>query len=173
MGSLRLRMDALKGKLQERDNMFEALKTQHDAVSEELCKLDGIRAEHQAKGADRQKQLDSLKKELDKEYENRRLAYAENKESRRLAQVAAIKAQAQRQEYQRRHEVEKEIDQLESKLSRLSSDSLADRRWNECTNLSAFFSAFLPKTEETKTGESTNHHPSANQEHHHRMNSRC
>lgn len=154
MGSLRLRMDSLKSKLQERDNMFEALKAQQDAISEELGKLDGVRAEHQAKGADRQKQLDSLKKDLDKEYDNRRKAYAEHKESRRLAQAAAIKAQAHRQEYQRRQEIEKEIDQLESKLSRLSSDSVADRRWNECTNLSAFFSTFLPKTTEDKPSES-------------------
>ena len=155
MGSLRLRMEALKGKLQERDDMFEALKAQQDAISEQLGKLDGVRAEHQAKGADRQKQLDSLKKDLDKEYENRRKAYAEHKESRRVAQATAIKAQAHRQEYQRRQEIEKEIDQLESKLSRLSSDSVADRRWNECTNLSAFFSSFVPKTEEDKPVESS------------------
>lgn len=147
VGNLKLRLDVLRGKLQECDDSLDTLRAHQESFSEELRKLDGIRSGQQAKSADRQKQIEALKRELDAEYDKRRTAYAENKDARRAQQAVALKAQARREEMRHRQEIEDKIDELEGKLSRLTGNSDVDRHWNECTNLSAFFSAYLPKPE--------------------------
>lgn len=155
IGHLKLRLDALRGKLQERDDSLDALRAHQESFSEALRKLDGVRSDQQAKSATRQKQIEALKRELDDEYGKRRTAYAEHKDARRAQQATALKAQARREEMRRRQEIEDKIDELERKLGRLTSDSDVDRRWNECTNLTAFFSAYLPKPEAVSAPEAS------------------
>lgn len=158
LNSLKLKMDSVRAKLQTRDDALDQLRTKTDELTEQLKRIDGIRTEHQAKQANKTKQLDGLKKELETLYEQKRTTQTSLREARAQAQNAYLKAQAQREEQARRRKIEDEIDKLESLVSGRSTgsdDSVAEKKWNECSNLLAYFTPLVSKDREQITTSST------------------
>ena len=142
-GSEGVRFEVAKVKLKEVEESLDAARAELEKVNEELRRIDGVKMEAQVKAADREKQVERLKAELDAAFAERRKAYEDNKEAKRLSQVAYQKAQARKAEYARRDQIRDQIEELEEKMNKLVTSDPATVRYAECTNLEAHFTSLL------------------------------
>ena len=145
-GSLRMRLDQIKLRQGDIEASITAKRDEINAVNKQIDELNGVRAAEAAKRQDTRTELDHLRRELDGEFAKLKVARDEYAEARAAREAAYLRAVARREEQARCEAIESEIDELEKKLGRLNTDSLIDKKWNECTNLINFFTPYLPKS---------------------------
>lgn len=153
--SLRLRLDQVKLRQGDLEASITAKREEINAVSKQIDELNGVRAAEAAKRQDSRAELDRLKRELDSEYAKKRAAFEEYQQAKAEREAAYLRAVARREEQARREAIENEIDELEKQLGRLTTETVIDKKWNECTALINFFTPYLPKSAETESNNST------------------
>ncbi len=155
--SLRLRLDQIKLHQSDLDASITTKRDEIGIISKQIDEINGVRAVEVAKRQNSRAELDRLRRELDAEYAKKQAAWEEYLESKAAREAAYLRSVARREEQTRCEAIETEIDELEKKLGRLSTDGAIDKKWNECTALINFFTPYLPKAAvETTGGESTN-----------------
>jgi hypothetical protein len=155
VASLRLRLDQIKLRQGDAEARITAKKEEINAVNAQIDALNGIRAVEQAKRADSKTEIEGLRKELDAEYAKKKAAWDEYLLAKAAKEAAYHRMVAKKEEQARVNLIEDEIDELERKLGRLTSESVIDKKWNECTNLINFFLPFAPHVLESESGTTT------------------
>jgi hypothetical protein len=155
VASLRLRLDQIKLRQGDAEARITAKKEEINAVNAQIDALNGIRAVEQAKRADSKTEIEGLRKELDAEYAKKKAAWDEYLQAKAAKEAAYHRMVAKKEEQARVNLIEDEIDELERKLGRLTSESVIDKKWNECTNLINFFLPFAPHVLESESGTTT------------------
>jgi chromosome segregation ATPase len=143
--SLRFRLDLCKSRQAEAETKIAVKREEIAKVNTEIDTLNGIRAAEKVKKVDTKTEVEKLRKELDAEYAKKKAAFDEYLQAKAAKEAAYHRMVARHEEESRVNEIEKEIDQLEKKLGRLSTESVIDKKWNECTNLINFFSPMAPQ----------------------------
>lgn len=155
VASLRLRLDQIKLRQGDVEARISAKKEEINAVNAQIDALNGVRAVEQAKRADSKTEIEGLRKELDAEYAKKKAAWDEYLQAKAAKEAAYHRMIARKEEQARVTAIEDEIDELERQLGRLTTESVIDKKWNECTNLLNFFLPFAPHVLETaNTGAS-------------------
>lgn len=144
--SLRLRLDQVKLRQGDSDAALAAKKEEIAAVSRQLDELEGVRVAENAKRTDSRTEMDKLRQELDAEHAKKNAAYNEFREAKAAKQTAYLRMVARREEQARQEAIETEIDKIERAMGKLSTESVVDKKWNECTILLNFFLPFSPST---------------------------
>jgi hypothetical protein len=155
VASLRLRLDQIKLRQGDADARITAKKEEINAANAQIDALNGVRAVEQAKRADSKTEIEGLRKELDAEYAKKKAAWDEYLQVKAAKEAAYHRMVARKEEQARVALIEDEIDELERKLGRLTSESVIDKKWNECTNLINFFLPFAPHVLESETVTTT------------------
>lgn len=151
VASLRLRLDQIKLRQGDVDDRITAKKEEINAVNSKIDALNGVRAVEQAKRADSKTEIEGLRKELDAEYTKKKAAWDEYLQVKTAKEAAYHRMVARKEEQARVAVIEDEIDELERNLGRLTSESVIDKKWNECTNLINFFLPFAPNVLENES----------------------
>ena len=144
IASLRLRLDQLKLRQGDVEARITEKRAEITEVNTQIDALNGIRAVEQAKRIDTKTELDALRKEIDAEFTKKQAAWDEYLQAKAAKEAAYHRMIARREEESRVASIEDEIDELEKKLGRLTTESVIDKKWNECTNLLNFFVPFAP-----------------------------
>ena len=151
VASLRLRLDQIKLRQGDVDARITTKKEEINAVNAQIDALNGVRAAEQAKRADSKTVIEGLRKELDAEYAKKKAAWDEYLQVKAAKEAAYHRMVARREEQARVAAIEDEIDELEKQLGRLTTESVIDKKWNECTNLINFFLPFAPHVLENES----------------------
>lgn len=155
VASLRFRLDQIKLRQGDVEARISAKKVEIDAVSSQIDALNGVRAVEQAKRADSKTIIEGLHKELDAEYAKKKTANEEYMQAKAAKEAAYHRMIARKEEEARVEVIESEIDELEKRLGRLTSESVIDKKWNECTNLLNYFQPFAPHVLESSDSSAT------------------
>lgn len=143
VASLRFRLDQLKLRQGNLEALITAKRDEISAVNSEIDALNGVQAAEKSKRADTKTEIESLKKELDAEYNKKKLAWDEYLQVKSAKEAAYHRMVAYKEEKARVAAIEDEIDELERKLGQLTTESVIDKKWNECNSLLNFFQPFL------------------------------
>lgn len=152
VASLRFRLDQIKLRQGDVEARITAKKAEIDAINAQIDSLNGVRAVEQAKRADSKTVIEGLRKELDAEYAKKKAANEEYIQAKAAKEAAYHRMIARKEEQARVDVIEAEIDELEKRLGRLTSESVIDKKWNECTNLINFFHPYAPHVLEASAG---------------------
>lgn len=144
VASLRFRLDQIKLRQGDVEGRITAKKEEISAVNAQIDALVGIRAAEEAKRADSKTEIEKLRKEMDAEYAKKKAAWDEYLQVKSAKEAAYHRMIARREEQARVAAIEEEIDELERKLGHLSTESVIDKKWNECNNLINFFHPLAP-----------------------------
>lgn len=149
--SLRFRLDQIKIRQGDVEVRITAKKEQINALNAEIDSLNGVQAAERSKRADDKTVMEGLKKELESEYTKKKAAWDEYLQVKAAKEAAYHRMIARKEEQSRVASIESEIDELERKLGNLTTESVIDKKWNECTNLINFFQPFLASKDTSVT----------------------
>ena len=141
--SLRFRLDQIKLRQGDIEALITGKRDEINAVNSEIDTLNGVQAAEKSKRADSKTEIEQLKKELDLEYAKKKAAWDEYLQVKAAKEAAYHRMVARKEEQARVAAIESEIDVLERKLGHLTTESVIDKKWNECTNLINYFQPFL------------------------------
>lgn len=144
VASLRLRLDQIKLRQGDVEARITAKKEEISAVNAQIDALVGVRAAEEAKRANNKTEFEKLFKEIDAQYAKKKAAWDEYLQVKAAKEAAYHRMVARREEQSRVAAIEEEIDELERKLGHLTTESVIDKKWNECTNLINFFHPLAP-----------------------------
>lgn len=147
VNSLRMRLDQIKLRQADIEAAITAKRAEINAVHKQIDEINGVQAAEYAKRQDGRAELDRLRALLDAEFAKKKAAYDEFNEAKAAREAAYFRGVARREEQERCQAIEAEIDELEKQLGKMTTENVIDKKWNECTSLINFFSAFLPKSE--------------------------
>lgn len=150
--SLRFRLDQIKLRQGDIEALITGKRDEINAVNSEIDTLNGVQAAEKSKRADSKTEIEQLKKELDLEYAKKKAAWDEYLQVKAAKEAAYHRMVARKEEQARVAAIESEIDVLERKLGHLTTESVIDKKWNECTNLINYFQPFL----KSEAAEETN-----------------
>lgn len=151
ISSLRFRLDQIKLRQGDIEGLITGKRDEINAVNAEIDAVNGIQATEKSKRADSKTEIEGLKKELDLEYAKKKAAWDEYLQVKAAKEAAYHRMIARKEEQARVSAIEGEIDELERKLGHLTTESVIDKKWNECTNLINFFQPFLASQDSTES----------------------
>lgn len=149
VNSLRMRLDQIKLRQADVEASITAKRAEINAVHKQIDEINGVQAAEYAKRQDGRAELDRLRALLDAEFAKKKAAYEELTEAKAAREAAYFRGVARREEQERCQAIEAEIDELEKQLGKMTTENVIDKKWNECTSLINFFTAFLPKSAST------------------------
>ena len=152
--SLRFRLDQIKLRQGDIEARITGKRDEVNKVNAEIDALNGVHIAEKNKRADTKTEIESLKKEIEALYAKKKEAWDEFVQVKAAKEAAYHRIIARREEQGRVSAIESEIDELERKLGHLTSESVIDKKWNECNNLINFFAPYISKDTITTVGDS-------------------